>query len=183
MDRNDQGFIVWFTGLPSAGKSTLAFEMAERLRGTRRVEVLDADYIRKFICPDLGFSKKDRDENVHRIGFVARLLARNGVGVFVAAISPYAETRLQLRRMAEDEIIPFIEIHTHASLETVVQRDVKGLYAKAKAGEISNFTGISAPYEEPVSPDLKVETDSEPIEESVKKIVECLKDNSLIRRF
>ncbi len=180
---SEQGFIVWLTGLPSSGKSTLAFALAETLRPTRRVEVLDADYIRKFICPDLGFSREDRDQNVHRIAFVARMLARNGVIAIVAAISPYAETRFDLRRLAEDECIPFIEVHAHLELDVAIRRDVKGLYKKALNGQIKNFTGMDDPYEAPVDPEVRVRTDECSVEDGVKGILDCLHHNALITRF
>ena len=153
------GGIVWLTGLSGAGKSTLAAAVGQRLASRRPVEVLDGDEIRLYLSQGLGFSRADRDTNVHRIAYVARLLARHGVLVFVAAISPYAATRAELARLSAEAGHPFVEIYVAAPLETVEARDVKGLYARARAGEIASFTGISDPYEPPPSPALVVPTD------------------------
>lgn len=163
-----EGFVVWFTGLPSAGKSTLArlLEAALRRRGWP-VEVLDGDEVRLRLTRGLGFSREDRDENIRRISFVAKLLARHGVAAITAAISPYRGTREEARR----EIGRFVEIYVKCALDTCVQRDVKGLYRRALAGEIANFTGISDPYEEPLAPELTVHTDHESAEESVGRIL------------
>jgi len=164
------GFILWFTGLSGAGKSTLAAALRERLEGERPVEILDGDEVRTYLSKDLGFSKEDRDVNVRRIGYVARLLARNGVASIAAAISPYAGTRAEVRRLAAEEGIPFVEVYARAEIEALVRRDVKGLYEKALAGKLPNFTGISDPYEAPESPEVLVRTDQEAIEQSVGKI-------------
>jgi sulfate adenylyltransferase len=174
------GFILWFTGLSGAGKSTLAAALRERLRRDRPVEVLDGDEIRNYLSKDLGFSKKDRDVNIRRIGYVARLLARNGVASITAAISPYADTRDEVRRLATNDGLPFVEIFAHAELESLVRRDVKGLYEKALAGTITNFTGVSDPYEAPESPDVVVRTDREPVEESVARILKALHERGLV---
>jgi adenylylsulfate kinase len=157
MDVVSRGGIVWFTGLSGAGKSTLATAVAARL--TRPVEVLDGDDIRTFLSSGLGYTREDRDLNVQRIGYVARLLAKHGVLVFVAAISPYAETRADLRRRSEAAGHPFVEVFVHATLDAVIERDVKGLYKRAQAGEIANFTGVSDPYEPPTAPTVEVRTD------------------------
>ena len=163
-----RGFVVWFTGLPSAGKSTLArrLEQALRHRGWP-VEVLDGDEVRLRLTKGLGFSKEDRDENIRRISFVARLLAHHGVAAITAVVSPYRGAREEAR----SEIGRFVEVYVKCALKTCVQRDVKGLYRRALAGEIANFTGISDPYEEPLAPELTVETDGESPEESVGKIL------------
>lgn len=163
----DKGFVLWFTGLSGAGKSTLAQALAAELRETgHRVEVLDGDEVRTNLCQGLGFSREDRDTNIARIGYVAGKLATHGVAVLVAAISPYREARDRVR-----ESVPnFVEVYVYAPLETVTARDPKGLYAKALAGEIAHFTGISDPYEPPLSPEVTVRTDRETIEESLGRV-------------
>lgn len=156
------GGVVWMTGLSGAGKSTLAAALRARLAADaprRPIELLDGDEVRSFLSAGLGFSRADRDTNVHRIGFVARLLARHGVLVLVAAISPYAEARARLRDLSEAAGHPFLEVFIHAPLDVVIARDVKGLYKRALSGELPAFTGISDPYEPPSSPDLEVRTD------------------------
>ncbi len=171
------GFVIWFTGLPSAGKSTLARLLEGRLcqRGLR-VEVLDGDEVRQRLNRDLGFSKDDRDENIRRIAFVARLLARNGVIVITAAISPYLQVRDEARR----EIGRFVEVYVKCPLDVCINRDVKGLYRRALAGEVSNLTGISDPYEEPVNPELVVETNREGPETSVGRILTMLEKSGYL---
>jgi sulfate adenylyltransferase len=176
----NRGFILWFTGLSGAGKSTLAAALRQELGGERPVEILDGDDVRTYLSKDLGFSKEDRDVNIRRIGYVARLLARNGVASIAAAISPYSGTRQEVRQLAAQEGIPFIEVFAHAELASLVRRDVKGLYEKALAGEIANFTGISDPYEAPESPDIVVRTDREAVRESVVKILSVLHERGLI---
>jgi sulfate adenylyltransferase len=173
------GFILWFTGLSGAGKSTLAKALQERLGKERPVEVLDGDEIRTFLSAELGFSKEDRDTNIRRIGYVARVLARNGVAAIAAAISPYCETRQEVHRLAERDGVPFLEVFAHAELDSLIERDVKGLYKKALAGTIKHFTGISDPYEPPEKPDILVETDRESVEQSVAKILSVLRDRGL----
>jgi len=170
MNRNE-GFVVWFTGLPSSGKSTLAQRLKEELikRGFR-VEVLDGDVVREHISRGLGFSKEDRDENIRRIYHVAYLLKRNGVVVITAAISPYREIRQEARELLKD----FVEVYASCPVEKCIERDVKGMYKKALAGEIKNFTGIDDPYEPPENPEVVCETDKETVEESVKKITNKL---------
>jgi sulfate adenylyltransferase len=175
------GFVVWFTGLSGAGKSTLAQALRERLEDERVVEVLDGDEVRTHLSKGLGFSKEDRDINIRRIGFVARLLARHGVAVVTAAISPYAETRDEVRRQAEAEGLKFLEVFAEAPIDALAARDVKGLYKKALAGEIAHFTGVSDPYEPPVSPDVVVHTSRESVDESLGKILAALEERRLLR--
>jgi len=168
------GGIVWLTGLSGAGKSTLASAVGAELAARRPVEVLDGDEIRLYLSQGLGYSRHDRDTNVHRIAYVARLLAKHGVLVFVAAISPYRATRDALRRLSEAAGHPFIEIFVNAPLETVAARDVKGLYKRAQAGEIEQFTGVSDPYEPPLDAAVEVNTDRESQAESAQKIIAAL---------
>lgn len=152
----DRGFCVWFTGLSGAGKSTIAELLVPALRRRgHKVELLDGDVVRTHLSKGLGFSKEDRDTNILRIGFVANLLVRNGVVAVCSAISPYREIRDRNRELIGD----FVEVYVRASLEEVTRRDVKGLYEKAIAGEISNFTGVSDPYEEPQRPELVIDTE------------------------
>jgi adenylylsulfate kinase len=153
------GGVVWMTGLSGAGKSTLAAALGAELAGRRPVELLDGDEVRAFLSAGLGFSRADRDTNVQRIAYVARLLARHGALVLVAAISPYAETRRALRALSEAAGHPFLEVFVHAPLDVVIARDVKGLYRRALAGELPSFTGISDPYEPPTAPEVEVRTD------------------------
>ena len=167
----EQGFTLWFTGLSGSGKSTLAQTMEVELRERGlRVEVLDGDVVRTRISKGLGFSREDRDTNILRIGFVCNLLSRNGVVAIAAAISPYRETRNEVRRM----IGHFIEVYVSCPFDECVRRDVKGLYAQAMAGEVTNFTGVSDPYEEPWEPEIVVETDKETPDESARKILSTL---------
>jgi len=174
------GFILWFTGLSGAGKSTLAQALRERL-ATRRIEILDGDEIRTYLSKGLGFSREDRDTNVRRIGFVARLLGRNGVIAIGAAISPYAAIRQEIRELAERDGTPFVEVHAHAEIQALADRDVKGLYRKALAGEIRNFTGLDDPYEAPARPDVLVRSDLETPHVSVQRILVALVERGLIR--
>jgi adenylylsulfate kinase len=166
--------------MSGGGKSTLAEAVGTRVAAVRPVEILDGDEVRTHLSKGLGFSKQDRDVNIHRIGFVARLLARHGVFVITAAISPYADTRAEVRRLAERDGVPFVEVFVNASIDALVQRDVKGLYKKALAGQIEHFTGISDPYEPPANPDVVVRTDSESVEESTAKILGMLKERGLL---
>lgn len=173
MTAKKEGVVLWFTGLSGSGKSTLADALEPRLRAMgRKVEVLDGDVVRTNLSKGLGFSREDRDLNVARIAFVAHLLQRNGVVVITAAISPFRETRERARALIGD----FVEIHVAPPLEECIKRDVKGLYAKAIAGEIKQFTGISDPYEEPLSPEIKVDTSRVSIEEGVSQILSRLRE-------
>jgi len=175
-----RGFILWLTGLSGAGKSTLAQAVRHRLEPAHEVEVLDGDEVRAFLSRGLGFTRPDRDENIRRIGYVARLLARHRVAVLVAAISPYRESRDEVRRLAAEQGLPFIEVYVRASLEVLIRRDVKGLYKKALAGEIPHFTGISDPYEPPEAAEVTVPTDSESVEEGVAHILSTLGQQGLL---
>ena len=167
----ERGFVVWFTGLSGAGKSTLAHRLEPLLRQRgHKVEVLDGDIVRTNLSKGLGFSKEDRDTNIRRIGFVAGLLARNGVAVITAAISPYRDIRDEVRRETGD----FVEVYVKCPLEVLTERDTKGLYAKAIRGEIPAFTGVSDPYEEPLSPEILLNTAEEGEEESLAKLVSRL---------
>ena len=168
-----RGFTLWLTGLSGAGKSTLAGAMAARLRseGTP-VEVLDGDEVREHLSKGLTFSREDRDINVRRIAYVAKLLSRNGVGVITAAISPYRDTRDEARREIGEQ---FVEVYVNASLETCIERDPKGLYRQALEGTITSFTGVSDPYEPPLSPELELRTDRESIDESVDRVIATLR--------
>jgi len=171
------GFTVWFTGLPSSGKTTLANLLAAELteRGTA-VELLDGDATRLTLCKGLGFSKEDRDENIRRIGFVCRLLSKHGVAVIAAAISPYRSVREEVRASIEN----FVEVYVKAPLEVCMQRDVKGLYKRALTGEIRNFTGVDDPYEEPDEPEAVVQTDRETPGECTGRILARLEARQLI---
>jgi len=167
----DAGFVLWFTGLSGAGKSTLARRVGQELaeRG-HRVEVLDGDEVRRNLCQGLGFSRADRDTNVARIGWVAGRLASHGVAVLVAAISPYAEAREKVRASVDE----FVEVFVDAPLATCAERDPKGLYAKAMAGDVPNFTGVSDPYERPTAPEVTVHTDTETVDASVQRVLDAL---------
>jgi adenylyl-sulfate kinase len=168
----EKGFTIWFTGLSGSGKTTLSkrLESELRRRGILKVELLDGDVIRTHLSEGLGFSKEDRDANIKRIGFVCKLLSRNGVVAIAAAISPYRE----IRDFNRKEIGDFVEVYCKCPLEICVRRDVKGLYRKALAGEIKNYTGVDDPYEEPLKPEVTLETDRETPEQSVMKIIQKL---------
>ena len=165
------GVTLWFTGLPCSGKTTISQLVFERLqRSHLKVELLDGDVVRQKLTKGLGFSKEDRDENIRRIGYVCHLLSRNGVIAIGAAISPYRAIRDELR-----QLIPcFVEIYLNCPLEVCVQRDVKGMYKRALAGELKNFTGVSDPYEEPLHPELVLHTDQETPQQSAAKVLEFL---------
>jgi adenylyl-sulfate kinase len=170
----DRGGIVWLPGLSGAGKSTLASALAARLAQVRAIELIDGDHIRTFLSRGLGFTREERDTNVQRIAYVARLLAKHGVLAIVSAIAPYVATREALKRLSEEAGHPFVEVYVNAPLETVIERDPKGLYRRAQAGELASFTGISDPYEPPATPVLEVRTDRETPVESAAKVVRVL---------
>jgi adenylyl-sulfate kinase len=172
-----KGFALWFTGLSGSGKSTLSERIYQRLVASgAKVELLDGDEVRTHLSKGLGFSKEDRDTNVRRIGFVAELLAKHGVIAITAAISPYIETRAAVRERIEN----FVEIFMDCPIAVLAERDVKGLYKKALAGEIPHFTGVSDPYEPPVSPDVRVDSSTEDIAVSEERVWALLKDRGLI---
>ena len=175
-----RGFVLWFTGLSGSGKSTLTEAVAPELRDRGvPVEVLDGDVVRTHLSKGLGFSREDRDTNILRIGFIANLLARNGVGVITAAISPYRETRNAVRRLVEADGGTFIEAHVAATLEECEARDVKGLYAEARAGRRPGFTGIDDPYEPPLAPELSIPTGREPLAASIERVIRYLESRNL----
>jgi adenylyl-sulfate kinase len=176
MTRTERGFVLWLTGLSGAGKSTVAAKLAPALaeRG-HRVELLDGDEVRTNLGQGLGFSRQDRDANIARIGYVAAKLAKHGVVVVVAAISPYRQARDQVRAQVDT----FVEVHVAAPLATCAQRDPKGLYAKALAGEIAHFTGVSDPYEPPVAPELVLHTETESVDDSVHHLLTWLETHHL----
>ncbi|GHE72346.1 adenylyl-sulfate kinase [Streptomyces spiralis] len=174
------GATVWLTGLPSAGKTTIAHELAGRLREEGHlVEVLDGDEIREFISAGLGFSREDRHTNVQRIGFVAELLARNGVKVLVPVIAPYADSRDAVRKRHESNGTTYLEVHVATPVEVCSVRDVKGLYAKQAAGELTGLTGVDDPYEEPETPDLRIESQHQTVQESAASVHALLSERGL----
>jgi adenylyl-sulfate kinase len=172
-----KGFTLWFTGLSGAGKSTISERVFERLRESgAKVELLDGDVVRTHLSKGLGFSREDRDTNVRRIGFVCELLSRNGAIAIAAAISPYREVRDEIRRRIDN----FVEVYVQCPIEVLAERDVKGLYKKALAGEIDSFTGVSDPYEPPLHPEVTVDSSRESLDESVGKVWTKLRDMGLI---
>jgi adenylylsulfate kinase len=174
-----RGVTIWLTGLSGAGKTTISQALEQQLRDRgSKIEVLDGDLIRENLTKGLGFSKPDRDENIRRIGFVANLLTRNGVVVLVSAISPYREIRQEVKQKIGD----FVEVYVNAPLAVCESRDVKGLYKKARAGEIKSFTGIDDPYEAPTAPDVECRTDLETLEESISKILAKLEESGYIQK-
>ena len=177
----EKGFTVWFTGLSGSGKTTLSkmLESELRRRGIQKVELLDGDVVRTHLSKGLGFSKEDRDTNIKRIGFVCKLLSRNGTVAIAAAISPYRE----IRDFNRKEIVDFVEVYCKCSLEECIRRDVKGFYQKALAGEIRNYTGVDDPYEEPLDPEVVLGTDRETPEESIQKIVQKLENLGYLPRI
>jgi adenylyl-sulfate kinase len=172
-----KGFTLWFTGMSGAGKSTLSAPVTERLRVLgHKVELLDGDVVRTNLSKGLGYTKEDRDINVRRIGFVANLLARNGVVAVTAAISPYRAIRDEVRALVTGDGGGFVEVYVHCPLEVLARRDVKGLYKEALAGKIENFTGVSDPYEPPLKPEVTVDSSKETVDESIDKIVAKLRE-------
>ncbi|KQX12593.1 adenylyl-sulfate kinase [Streptomyces sp. Root431] len=175
------GATTWLTGLPSAGKTTIAYELAGRLREEgHRVEILDGDEIREFLSAGLGFTREDRHTNVQRIGFVAELLASHGVQVLVPVIAPYADSREAVRKRHAAEGTAFVEVHVATPVEVCSVRDVKGLYAKQAAGEISGLTGVDDPYEAPETPDLRIESQNQTVQESAAQLHALLTERGLL---
>jgi adenylylsulfate kinase len=172
------GFTIWFTGLSGAGKTTIAHRLSEVLqrRLGRNVEILDGDVVRTHLSKGLGFSREDRDTNIRRIGWVCQLLTKHGVPNIAAAISPYREVRNEVRKM----VGAFVEVYAKCPINVCEQRDVKGLYRKARAGEIKQFTGVDDPYEEPLSPEVTLNTDRETVEESTTKVIHKLDEMGLL---
>lgn len=176
----ERGATVWLTGLPSAGKTTLAFALAERLRAEgHRVEVLDGDEIREFLSKGLGFSREDRHTNVTRIGFVAEKLAANGVKVLAPVIAPFADSRAAVRERHAANGTEFLEVHVATPVELCAERDVKGLYAKQAAGELSGLTGVDDPYEAPPNPELRLQTQGRAVAESAAELHAFLTERGL----
>jgi adenylyl-sulfate kinase len=176
-----KGFTLWFTGLSGSGKSTLTHRLEQEFRARQyKVEVLDGDVVRTHLSKGLSFSKEDRDTNVRRIGFVCDLLSRNGVIAVSAAISPYQDVRDECRALVESHGTAFVEVYAKCSLESLVERDTKGLYKKALAGEIQHFTGVNDPYEEPANPEIVIETDKVSIDEGVQRVLAYLQERGLI---
>ncbi len=171
----DRGFVVWLTGLPGSGKTTIASKTKEILEARGyRVELIDGDWARRTISLGAGYTREERRIHLHRIAWVSRLLARNGVIVLASFVSPYREVRKMIRDIIIEEV-PFVEVYVKASIDTVIKRDPKGLYAKALKGEIKNMTGIDDPYEPPENPDLVLDTENNPVEKNVKDLVEYIK--------
>ncbi len=176
-----RGATVWLTGLPSAGKSTIARAMADQLRADGRgVEILDGDELRAHLTADLGFSRADRDTNVARVGFVARLLSRNGVVVLVPVIAPYAAARAAVRVAHESDDVAFAEVHVATPLDVCASRDVKGLYAKQRAGLVHGLTGVDDPYETPASPELRLDTKGLTVDEAAAKVLAALAERGTL---
>lgn len=176
-----KGFVLWFTGLSGAGKSTLSARVAAHLgEAGCPVELLDGDEVRTHLSKGLGFSREDRDTNVRRIGFVARLLARHGVVAITAAISPYRDVREEQRRLAEADGAGFCEVYMECPIEVLAERDVKGLYRKALAGEIPHFTGVSDPYEPPARPDVVIRSDRDSVEQGMERVLARLAELGLL---
>jgi len=172
----DKGLVVWLTGLPGSGKTTIATKVAAKLRQMGyRVEVLDGDWVRKTINPDAGFTREERRRHLLRVAWITRLLARNGVIVLCSFVSPYREVRSEVRRIVEEEV-PFIEVYVNAPLEECIRRDPKGLYKKALRGEIKHFTGITDPYEPPENPDLVLDTVNDTVETNVEKLLAKIRE-------
>ncbi len=175
-----QGATIWLTGLPGAGKSTIAEAAAERLRHLgHAVQVLDGDEVRAFLSAGLGFSRADRDANVQRIGYVAELLARNGVKVLAAVISPYGDSRAAVRARHEAAGSHFLEIHVATPVEVCAERDVKGLYARQRSGNLTGLTGVDDPYEPPADPDLRIETHAQDVAASAEAVLALLAERGL----
>ncbi len=176
----DGGFVIWLTGLPASGKTTLARTLKEELqKAGRRVELLDGDDVRKWLSPEAGFTREDRERHLMRVAYVSKLLARNGVAVIASFVSPYREVRKRIREIVEEDA-KFIEVYVKCPLEVVMERDPKGLYKRALAGEIRNFTGIDDPYEEPLNPEVIVDSSEMTVQEEVEAVLLYLKRVDLL---
>ncbi|MCD6470110.1 adenylyl-sulfate kinase [Candidatus Bathyarchaeota archaeon] len=177
----EKGFVVWLTGLPASGKTTVARKLKEYLQSRGlRVELLDGDEVRRWLSPEAGFSREDRERHLRRVAYVSKLLARNGVAVLASFVSPYRSVRRQARKLIEDEGLKFIEVYVKCSLEECIRRDPKGLYRRALNGEIRDMTGIQDPYEEPLNPEVIIDTENEKADECAKKVIEKLENLGLI---
>lgn len=175
-------FVVWITGLPASGKTTVARELTDALRARGfKVELLDGDEVRRWLSPEAGFSREDRERHLRRVAYVAKLLARNGVAVVASFVSPYRRVREEARRLIEAEGLKFVEVYVKCSLEECMRRDPKGLYAEALRGRITDMTGIQDPYEEPLNPEVEVDTEKMNPGECVDRIVEKLREIGVIR--
>ncbi|RLG77898.1 MAG: adenylyl-sulfate kinase [Thermoprotei archaeon] len=171
----ERGVVAWLTGLPASGKTTIARIVAEKLRSMGyRVELLDGDWVRRTINPDAGFTREERRRHLLRVAWIARLLARNGVVVLCSFVSPYRDVRAEIRKIVEEEGIPFIEVYVKCSLQECIRRDPKGLYRRALRGEIKHFTGISDPYEPPEAPDVVLDTEADSAEANAGKLLRKL---------
>ena len=177
----EKGFVVWLTGLPASGKTTVARKLKEYLQSRGlRVELLDGDEVRRWLSPEAGFSREDRERHLRRVAYVSKLLARNGVAVLASFVSPYRSVRRQARKLIEDEGLKFIEVYVKCSLEECIRRDPKGLYRRALNGEIRDMTGIQDPYEEPLNPEVIIDTENEKPNECAEKVIEKLENFGLI---
>ena len=177
----EEGFVVWLTGLPASGKTTVARKLKEYLQSRGlRVELLDGDEVRRWLSPEAGFSREDRERHLRRVAYVSKLLARNGVAVLASFVSPYRSVRRQARKLIEDEGLKFIEVYVKCSLEECIRRDPKGLYRRALNGEIKDMTGIQDPYEEPLNPEVIIDTENEKPNECAEKVIEKLENFGLI---
>ena len=177
----EKGFVVWLTGLPASGKTTVARKLKEYLQSRGlRVELLDGDEVRRWLSPEAGFSREDRERHLRRVAYVSKLLARNGVAVLASFVSPYRSVRRQARKLIEDEGLKFIEVYVKCSLEECIRRDPKGLYRRALNGEIRDMTGIQDPYEEPLNPEVIIDTENEKPNECAEKVIKKLENFGLI---
>ena len=178
---SNKGFVVWLTGLPASGKTTIARRVGEYLQSRGfRVEILDGDEVRRWLSPEAGFSREDRERHLRRVAYVSRLLARNGVAVLASFVSPYRNVREEARKIIESEGLKFIEVYVKCSLEECIRRDPKGLYRKALKGEIKDMTGIQDPYEEPLNPEVIVDSENEKPDLCAEKIISKLRELDLI---
>ncbi len=181
MKMGNRGFVVWLTGLPGSGKTTIARGVVEFLRSKGlKVELLDGDEVRRWLSPEAGFTREDRERHLIRVAYVSKLLARNGVAVVASFVSPYRDVRAKIREIIESESIPFIEVYVKCSLEECIRRDPKGLYKKALRGEIKNMTGINDPYEAPENPDVIVDTEKFSVNENVGKVIKKILEAGLL---